>query len=260
MNIAFATAIIFILLIPGILFRRFYFSGEFSKQFFKSTAFELFASTSIPSILLHVIWIAGVSRFTSVSVDISTIFTLLSGQSEKNEIFKCFKEIEEDYPKIVAYNLSIWLSAIVLGLILKFLVRKLKLDRNYSLFRYNNEWHYFLTGEILDFPKVPGKYKDIKLRYLNILVSTEEGEIIYTGLLAHYFLSKDGGLESIYLSKAKRRYLKDEGESRKSYYEMPGEFLFIPFENILNINITYYNFEIAQSSLPTPTNVAQGSN
>jgi hypothetical protein len=66
MNIAFATAIIFILLIPGILFRRFYFSGEFSKQFFKSTAFELFASTSIPSILLHVIWIAGVSRFTGM--------------------------------------------------------------------------------------------------------------------------------------------------------------------------------------------------
>jgi len=146
----------------------------------------------------------------------------------------------------------------VTGFLSKWVVRKLKLDRKIKLFRFQNEWHYIFSGEILDFPKVSGEADDIDCSYVDALVRTDEGTVIYSGLLTDYILTKEGGIDRIYLSSVKRRFLKDdilngpesqteqkpEDPDDKRYYYLPGQFFIIPYNMVINLHITYYKFTI----------------
>ena len=71
------------------------------------------------------------------------------------------------------------------------------------------------------------------------------------GILADYILSKEGGLDRIYLRDVKRRYLvKDKPDNDENlYYQMPGEFFVISAQQIINIHITYYSVSIDDTSL-----------
>ncbi len=209
MNIALATLFLLILLYPGFIFRRFYYTEEFSKEYFKQSITDLLVAAILPSVLLH---IAGYYLFIHprYSIHITTIGTLLSGTSDGTKVTDAFEGIYAQARSIVIYFIGVSLLAAIAGLGAKYIVRSAKLDRKLKLFRFQNEWHYIFSGEILDFPRVPGNPDDISIRYIDALVKSDSGTIIYTGILADYVLSKDGGIDRIYLTNVKRRYLKDD--------------------------------------------------
>jgi hypothetical protein len=76
--------------------------------------------------------------------------------------------------------------------------------------------------------------------------------MIYSGILEDYYLSKDNGLDRLYLHNVYRRRLKDdlnpdqpnvgylERHLDPRYYAMPGDLFVITYDKILNLNITYY--------------------
>ena len=109
--------------------------------------------------------------------------------------------------------------------------------------RFKNEWHYLVTGEILDFPHVPGEANTVDFVWVDLMVQTQEGTLLYTGVLNDYILSKENGLDRIYLSEVVRRYLTDDYNKDRQEYEMPGNFMVFPFDKVLNMNITYYQIE-----------------
>jgi len=159
---------------------------------------------------------------------------------------------------IIAYNLYLWISSAVLGYSIKRIVRELKLDRKWKLLRFQNEWHYLITGEILDFPKILGEASDIDIVSVDAMVETNNGTIIYSGIIQDYLLSKQGGLELIYLTEVTRRYLKSDnlnnadtkGNSMQDgYYYIPGDFVVLPYKDIKNINISYYSIEEDEDNL-----------
>lgn len=250
MNIALATIALFILLTPGLLFRRLYYSEEFSKEYFRQSYLELFFSSIIPSLLLHVI---GYFCFVAPKheIDPEIIGTLLSGSDDANRVTHAFNSIFDDAKLILEYFFSLYILAISFGYSSKRVIRATKLDRKLKLFRFQNEWHYLFSGEILDFPRVSGKSEDVDFSYVDVLVKSDEGSIIYMGILADYILSKEGGLDRIYLRDVKRRYLvKDKPVNDENpYYQMPGEFFVISAQQIINIHITYYSVSIDDTSL-----------
>ena len=83
-------------------------------------------------------------------------------------------------------------------------------------------------------------------------MNSTEGNIIYSGILENYFLSKENGLDRIYLRNVYRRKLKDDlGNEHGNvgyldrhldnrYYAMPGDLFIINYDKIINLNITYY--------------------
>jgi hypothetical protein len=77
MNIALSSALIFFILIPGIVFRKFYYSAEFSQQYFKQSFFEVFLASFIPSVLLHVLWSWMITWF-GYHVDLKIVLGLLT--------------------------------------------------------------------------------------------------------------------------------------------------------------------------------------
>lgn len=254
MSLALPTLTLLYLLAPGIVFRRFYYTGEFSAEYFKATFSELLFSTVFHSFIINILCYATVMCYHPMDVDIFAI--LISGTDKSGEVGTALSNLYTNKRKILLFLLFTTSVGAFGGLGTKFIVRKLKLDRRHRIFRFANKWHYLLSGEILDFPRFPGRSKDIHLRYVDILVDSNAGPIIYSGVIKDYILNKEGGLDSIYLSEAKRRYLKDDHHDRSTdnaddgisqmtssnpYYFLPGNLFVVPFEQIKNIHITYYS-------------------
>jgi hypothetical protein len=142
-------------------------------------------------------------------------------------------------------------ASVVLGLLVRLIVRKFRFDLKYPFLRLNNEWYYLFSGEILDIEK-PGESKNIDLIQVDVLMQTGEGPLVYSGTLEDYFLSKDNGLDRIYLSQVYRRKMQEDLKRNERnvgylerylderYYSMPGDLFVITYGEILNLNITYH--------------------
>ncbi|VAW46246.1 hypothetical protein MNBD_GAMMA03-1428 [hydrothermal vent metagenome] len=250
MNIALSTLLLFLFLLPGILYRRTYYSEEFSKEYFKTTFFGIFTSTFIPSLIFHTIWYYLANAF-GYKVDLLILFDLFSKMPAKESILN----IESYSLSIVIYNLSLFLTSILLGYLSKQLIRNCKWDRKYKQFRFQNSWHYILTGEFFDFPRSNFSLENdsveaIEFIYVNILIDIDDA-YLYDGILVDYELSKDGGLETITLKNCERRLLKSdcdipvEGEKSKNpnKYPIDGHMLLFKYDEIKNINFSYYKLQ-----------------
>jgi len=255
MSIALVTILFFVFLFPGIFFTRFYYTEEFSKQYFKSSYYELLLSTLLPSIIIHIAGLYLADNCLGYKLDLKSVLILLLGIDDINEKSIAIESIQSSVKNIVLYNLVVWVLSGFLGYSFKKIIRKFKIDRKHKLFRFHNEWHYLITGEILDFPKIDGEASKIDFVSVDAVIDTDAGTFIYSGIIQDYLLSKQGGLELIYLTEVNRRLinddpqndtfdnLEDENESDDRLYFMPGDFFVLPYKEIKNINITYYEIE-----------------
>lgn len=148
MNVALSTFLLFIFLLPGIVFRRFYYTEQFSKEYFKQTFWEVFLSTLIPSLIIQIIWFFLVQLF-GYKVDLLIIGNLLSENPQPST----FENLQNNSLEILVYHLTIFTFSSLTGYYLKYFIRNNKLDRKYKLLRFKNNWHYILSGEFFDFPK-----------------------------------------------------------------------------------------------------------
>jgi hypothetical protein len=240
MNIALTSFVLFLLLVPGIIFRRFYYTGEFSKQYFKSSALELVFSTVIPATLLHCLWMFLANKWFRQGIDVATVTDIITGNHSSKHWPATLTVFKNSYHNIVVYNISLWFFSAGIGLLFKFIIRKTKLDRKIKMFRFQNEWFYLLSGEYLDFPKVRGNSKNILITYVDVLVKNEAGDFIYQGILEDYLLSKEGALELLYMSAARCRPMDDSAS--KGFQKIHGRIFIIPYAQIKNINITYLRY------------------
>lgn len=134
---------------------------------------------------------------------------------------------------------TIIISAIIAQICWK-IVRGLDLDKNISTLRFNNYWHYYLSGECLKFKEfidiLPNK--KVVITEADVLVDTgNEGSKLYKGFVRQHTICKNtGDLKAIYLTDV-RRYRKDLPPN--NIKDVPGHIMIIPSEKILNINLTY---------------------
>ena len=248
MNIALTGVVLFLFLLPGLIFRRFYYSEEFSKESFSESYFEVFYTTFLPSLVLYTTWVILAETVTQYSIDFSLLGKLLVA---KEDAVDAFVNAEKHFFEVLGFHITLYGFAGLAGYLTKKTVRYYKLDRKLKLFRYRNYWHYLITGEIFDFRRTAANFstnrvEDIELVFVDVLVHTEEGSVIYDGLLVDYELSHDGELESIHLTQVVRRYLReDPGKRRKesNYCKIPGHLFVVPFSKVTNVNFTYYALE-----------------
>lgn len=260
MNLAFGTILVFLILLPGVLFRLFYYSAPFSKRFFKSNLLDDVAWSVIPGILIQFLGVSVILHFTPYKIDFGSLAILLVGKSEEAAHYiRAMGGIENHLGQIILYNFSLWIFSSLAGEGCKRVVRWLDLDKKYQLFRFDNEWYYILSGEILEFPGIVGELSDVDFVFIDVLVKDSSQSIIYTGLLQEYFLNKDGGLESICISNVKRRKLANDPrpdevkgkEQDERYYSIPGNFMIIPSASMVNLNVRYYNLEALMGQADT---------
>ncbi len=240
MDIALNSFILFLLFIfPGIVFRRFYYVGEFSKQYSITNWVNTIYISLIPGLIIQII-----SYFVFVSLiyrePIPNYYSFIN---------RVYIKLNQGFLPEEIFNLKLlgWVSAYLISTIfISFLiaqicwkvVRNLDLDKNYSTLKFNNYWHYYLSGESLKFKDFKGILPNQKvlLTEADVLVDTgNEGTKLYKGFIRQHTICKNtGDLKAVYLTDV-RRFIDKEPYIK----DVPGHIMIIPAEKIININLTY---------------------
>jgi len=254
MNIAVSTFVIILFLLPGLVFRRCYYTEEFSKQYFKSTFFGIFSSSFVPSLVLHLLGLYLISIVTTYTLDLSVLAKLFTNTLDES----CIENIKLNANQIVIYNLFILATSALLGISTKRIVRYNKLDRTYKIFKFKNTWHYILTGELFDFPRInlplyKDKVADIELVFCNVLMRLNHTSYLYDGILVDYELNRTNGLTRIALTNAQYRIIEHNTSTSifKTYSKprpIKGHVMVFEYAKIENINFSYYTVKYNTSN------------
>ena len=238
MAFAVSTLFLFLFILPGITFKRAYLSSAFSRKLkFSGILDEVFWAL-FPSIIMHFLsylLLLGASAAFDFEFDLKQLLSTALLQEDN-------KEYGDVFLSYLFYCTFVMTVSFFAGHASRKIIRVLKFDRKFKLFRFTNDWHYLLSGEFLDFPEVPDHPEEVSFKLVNVLTSVGTQQMIYIGELIHFTLSDEGGLENIILKDAKRRLLQDD-LSETRYYEIPGRYITIPYKTIININIRYFYLE-----------------
>ena len=238
MPTALDSLILFIaIIIPGITFRRFYFQGEFTKQFNSKSLTHGLVASILPGIILQVIivYIYKSQDYLSSGNLIST-YNSFKGNSIPNNLFD----------EVVFFDITVYLfillglSVLLANLSYRF-IRISKADRWSTLMRFNNSWNYYFTGEVKDFSEyrsvIKGKILEVRA---DILVRVDnEVPRLYAGIIKQHTLQKDTlELKNVYLSNVSV-YKKTKDEERRKPIRVPGDIMIFSAADIININLRY---------------------
>ncbi|MEO6808306.1 MAG: hypothetical protein ABI353_04255 [Isosphaeraceae bacterium] len=274
MNLAFPALIIFVLVLPGLIFRRTYLRGSWNYPIGRlgPVSEQVFHSV-IYAAILNVVWATAIQVGFRGQIHIEHVVHLLTnstptaktaGADPRRPVRGPATPAESisSYPlQIAAYFFGLYVLAWVVGLALHTLVRSKKWDRSclfsvplpgderqetrwYGIqlaryFRFENEWHYLLTGESLQFFEYRGRttFEEREGTLIAAAVETKDHSYLYIGVLADYSFDPTGNLDKLVITDAVRRKLTDDDAS--DYYPIKGYYLVLKMSEIKTLNIDY---------------------
>ncbi len=250
------------LIIPGIIFRRFYFFGEFSKQYnTKDPVLHSIFFSIIPGILLQITGFILYFLFIGFDSSFSDVFTIFrditsNSNNATQDVTRNF--MQNDILTFALYSLYIFIFSAFSGFALSRIIRKLNWDKKYKIFRFKNQWYYIFSGELLFMKKFklaskihsdnekPKSFFEIFVTYADILVNISENKRdLYSGYVIDYDLKAENPskLDRIYLMNTYRyKYPFKQGNNnltKQKQIRIPGDIFVIDADRIVNINLTY---------------------
>lgn len=266
MNFLFTTVLVLLLVAPGLLFFRTYYAGRFAIRYSNLTITDQVFRSIVPGLLLQLLafWLMGLSGSRQVRLDV--LGTLLLGAKEDRTVREAFALLSQQLGPVLAYYLSLLALGALAGWGTRAAVRRAKLDRRFAWLRYDNQWHYLLTGEILETPELRATIgltdaRELDFVFVDVLMKLDKATMLYSGILVDYELAADGGLRTLYLRQTRRKQLTtapDEDApaaaaaaigaesapavepAEEDYHDVPGDLMVIPYAQTLNLNLTYY--------------------
>lgn len=277
MNVAASSLLILWLLLPAVAFRRGYYSGAFSKQYFTEGFGALILRAFLLAVVLHTaafatLWITGVGLADSYPAVLAYVFG--DGRSALIQV------VPRAWP-LLAFTGGLIPFGAVAGYLAHRVVRRGRFDRRFKSLRFRNYWHYVLRGEIREFAHAKALFasgrKVIGYTFIDALAATSEGDVIYDGILVDYELGPDNGIQFLVLTGTRRRHLRadrPEGEplgeegaipedavyavsaSDLRYYDVYGDLFVLPGATIKNYNIRYIDaIDAVRATSVTDANV-----
>lgn len=237
----FSFGYIVILIVPGIIFKRFFFQGAFSGQFNSGLFADRIITSLFWGILVQIISVLTFSRIINISYqDWRTMLQTLY----RNVVTNKLPEFTPDQLiNVLLYAVYSVTLAATLGFILYKVIRGMGLDLKYPAFRFLNQWHYYFKGEILRTPefKMNSRGKVISTE-VDLMLKSDDGKSnLFSGLLTQYTLNTKNELDTLYLTGASRY-----SQSQRGVKHIPGDIFIIPFSTVQNMNIRY-NFQVSQN-------------
>ena len=212
MDIALGGIVILIILLPGISFRKGYFSEEFSNQYTIRDFFNLFVNTLFPSLIIYFLSLPVIYYFFGgYYYDLKTLLGILS--SNDSLVKTSIEQIDKFKYEIISFQVIVNLIS---GKFILFERSQIRLEKD--------------------------TVEDIDITYIDAIVQVGENVFTYTGVLVDYELSEDGNLDLIYIKDASRKPI-DELE----YKDIQGHTLILKYSNILNLNLIFIQTEEKQN-------------
>lgn len=256
-----------VFLFPGVLFRKFYFSGQFGNQFEQGNVLERF----LWSLFLSFVCLCSVPLLFSLVAhfwdaypldNISFEKVLLIFQSlSKNEFPKSFSN-KDDFTSFLILLFLVYILSATLGAITHNFIRAFSFH-TFSVFKFKNNWHYL--SQAYKENGVSRNIGDVYATFVDVLVKNTPKDELYKGRLNNVILDKEDKLENIVLSHTykfvsvdkseieKIEDIKQSIENKENIYTLhkeysnrivykksiDGNLLVLSKENIININFTY---------------------
>lgn len=227
-NLALNTIIyIMIFIVPGFLFRSFFYRNEFAKEFYFGNLFERFIWTLFFSVLMLFVCFLLISFFLWCGIDLIPQISYETIREIHNSIHQQSDITLPDKATFFTKSGSFFtLISILWGLsiLLGFILHNIAVAFNYNFYNY---WYALLKGKKNPIPK------NFKYSYTQVDILTHNNAL-YQGMYKKYYLSKsDNDLETIFLEKVRK---KEKG----SYFKaIPGHNFCIHKDDIVNINLSY---------------------
>ncbi len=238
MNLALGSIILFLVLLPGIVFRSSYLSSSFSRKVIDKNPIDDIFFAILPAVFFHFLGIVIINS-REVGVCGSKVNLEFLMQLSTSSVKGDFSPISEFPLEIFLYNLSVILISLLFGHLIREAIRYSKLDRKTRLFRFTNKWHYVFSGELLDFPNIPDESSDVDIIMLDVLSDVSGKSVIYSGQYLDHSLTKDGDLENIIIKFPSKKDFDSDNE----IVEISSRFFLIPYQTIKNLNIRYFSIE-----------------
>lgn len=244
--------IFFYLVIPGFIYRRSYYNGEFSKQInWSNNSLSNFLSSLFIGIVLQSAIVLIFNSINSNAINIDSILNdfdinFIKNTDLEEDRFNGFsKKALEAY---IPYLGIVYFLSAVLGFFSNQLVITSGLDTKLKIFRFSNTWHYLFSGKILKLKRnhknIVSPPKMVKYVYVDALVA-EGGDkgTLYSGLFADYEINSSdvNKLEKLHLFKAVRYKKLEDGQVKRR--EIPGDIFTIMGDKIININTIYIQYD-----------------
>jgi len=235
MNIALSAVVIFILLMPPIVFYLSFSYGRYSKAGPGFSFLDGILASAIISLLVH----ATALFMLGKEVRFDIFLKVLGGELKDLENKITNQELTRCTKAFALYNFLLLIIFILLGRLTRFIVIRFDYNRTQSeALRLNNRW-WFLFNAF----KRNNHRPDLVL--VDAVVETKECAIIYSGCLMD-FVCEGEKLDRIYLECAVKRKLKivnDEGvtkeEQLSSAVPIPGDVFLISYDSIINLNLRF---------------------
>ena len=235
MNFLFGALLLIIILLPGVILRVSYLSTPYGKKTFRFSVVDELILSLIPTLILQGTGYALTNYFIK-GIDEKRLYYLFIN----NE--KVFQDPLPDSHILFffLYTLVLCAIAIYAGYLLRRRVQKQKLDIRFPFLRFYNDWHYIFRGLILEFPGHAGDSKNVDNVWVDVVTINKDDTYLYSGLLKEYVLTKDDGLDRIYLTNVQRRKLVVEQpvEESEEDEELPDE----P-EEVIDYDIDFKDIE-----------------
>lgn len=235
-----------VFIIPGLIIRRLYYYGEFSKQFgFSEPLVKLISYALIPGVIHSILTFY---FFDSVFIDIN-LGKLID--TYKNLAAPDFKYGDSNNESIKSLMISgafpflgfNYLSAIIIGFFSGRIIRITRLDTTWKIFRYENQWFYLFNGahsRLRKYKFLKKKKEKFLFTRADILVDSNEGTKLYSGILVDYELREKNCQElSKVVLKDASRYSKNKVTGKLEPKPIYGDILVVDCMHMLNINLTY---------------------
>jgi len=241
MSIGLFPFLFFLVALPGVIFRRFYYQGEFSNQFqAKQIVISLFYSFIIgafiiySSIILYNYYVISWLEWPPLSKEKLKV-VILKCANDKFSAVDLLDYIYDSKVIVKAMILCLIISSFsaVLAVIAYRLIRSLRLDKSIKSLTFDNHWYYYFRGEFLRFSDFNIKYKKIHWVSADILVNIDSNNTkLYSGIVKQYYIDHNTNrLSTIHLSDVFR--YKSDGTTTK----IPSHCFIIPYDRVVNINL-----------------------
>ena len=232
MNIALPAFFLLLLVIPGFIFHSTFEKVENAS--IERRAFDVTSSKALfYSLTIHLIALWIVLPIFSVTVDLTVALKVLTGSKQLD--VKDFSLFEKNFGFVLLYFVIIYFASWVLGKLSNHVVLKYNPYKT-SRFAFDTPWYYELKGKI-------SEQENAQIIKLSCLLDTKNESYLYYGFCDTFYLNREGQLDRIILTDAKRRKISqdenEKGNNSERFYEVKGNRLILKYEDIRNINIEY---------------------
>ena len=257
MNFALPAILLFLIVLPGFLFR-----GRLKRVEQTSLDYSPFgrivAGGVLWAIALHLVWL-GVADLLGWTVRADALIGLLSSSPHLQD--EAVGAVTATPLRVLAYFLSLYAFALFVPAGVRWAISRWRLDRAgapfASVFRfYEAPWYYLLTGADFDDPPFGVS--------VAAAVDIAGQPFLYVGTLVDFFFDATGQLDRLVLESVARRPLSRDkpdsddivGDASRRFYDVEGTYFVLRYAEIVTLNVNHFRLEPVDDGDPPDVPVA----